>query len=283
MEDIIKLIDRYLLSAALLIIGGGLLFYGLMDDQPGLFKAGGAGVLLMGVVSLLYTLGKINRIASMALGAFMMIGTVTYGYLDYNSVDGELELRAAKEVHQIHVVQRLKDIRAAEIGFKKRYGRYCSDLDSLVNFVKYDSVMIPITKGEVPTEFTQQMADFLEVELFDLITKGMNDSMAFRLAELDSSFIFVRDTFYLAAFPEIFKTDSMTLSMRKHELFIDSLPYQPFKGGKVRFILNASTLESGGQRVPVFEAMEGEPFDDKGDPLTVGSLSEPKTNGNWGE
>jgi hypothetical protein len=57
------------------------------------------------------------------------------------------------------------------------------------------------------------------------------------------------------------------------------MAYVPFtKDGKI--ILEAGTVPRSGTDVPVFMAKDGKPFD-KTDPMMVGSMNDPKTNGNW--
>lgn len=54
------------------------------------------------------------------------------------------EVRKAREAQ---VVERLKDIRTAQRSFRTKYGRFVSTFDSLINFVKTDSLEVLLAIG----------------------------------------------------------------------------------------------------------------------------------------
>ena len=70
----------------------------------------------------------------------LLIGAIILAYLIWDSIRTPLDFEKEKKVRYEQVIENLKDIRKAEIAFKYVYGRFCGDWDSLVNFVKYDSI-----------------------------------------------------------------------------------------------------------------------------------------------
>ena len=109
------------------------------------------------------------------------------------------------------------------------------------------------------------------IKAFGEVPDGMTEENA-----IDSGFV-TRDTLQVSVYDSLFgerHTDD-----RLHSFDVDSLPFVPFtRDGK--FELEANMIERSGAKVPVFRAKDGAPFD-KSDPRMVGSLTDPKTNGNW--
>lgn len=142
-------------------------------------------------------------------------------------------------------------LKTAELAYKAKYQKYTGSMDTLINFIKTDSLNVIKAFGEVPDGMTLENA-------------------------LDSGFV-SRDTVPVSVFDSLF--GSRHMDGRVHPFAIDSLGLVPFtKGGK--FELEAGIVERSGAKVPVFRAKDGAPFD-KSDPRMVGSLNDPKTNGNW--
>lgn len=162
------------------------------------------------------------------------------------------------------VIQKLKDIRKAQNAYKEVYGKYTGSFDTLINFVKTDSLPLLFKKGEIPEEMLGKITER------EAIRKGL----------------IVRDTIYVGVKDSIFGK----------KYIVDSLKIIPFSGGK-QFSLAAGEVITGSKlKVKVFEAKapskyilkdldlqevinlnDGLPY--KG--LKVGSLIEPNTAGNW--
>lgn len=90
----------------------------------------------------------------MSVGKITLDGTtynITIGLFNHvymlNNIDDILgisdpvDFENKRKEREVTIVQRLKDIRSAQILFKQEYNRYTSDFDSLINYVK---------KGEIP-------------------------------------------------------------------------------------------------------------------------------------
>ncbi len=183
---------------------------------------------------------------------------VVLGYLIYQSIMEPVRLNQEVASREAAVVQRLRDIRQVQIAHRSRYGVFNSDLDSLVNFVKTDSLAVIRAIGSVPDTLTETEAVRLGIVQRDTIWVKTRDSL-----------------------------------LRRARYPIDSLPYVPFTDG-VRFQMDAGKIERGFTQLPVFEAFAS-PRDylrdidrwriyytrdiDMG--LRVGSMIEASTDGNW--
>jgi hypothetical protein len=181
-------------------------------------------------------------------------------YFIYDSIMEPVRFNEEVERREAMVIQRLKDIRQVQIAHRSRYGAFNSDLDSLVAFVKQDSLPVIRAIGSVPDSITETEAVRLGIVQRDTIWVMASDSLLIR-----------------ARYP------------------VDSLPYVPFTGGK-RFEMDAGKIERGLTELPVFEAST-HPSDYLGDidrwkvyytgqriiedGLRVGSMFEASTDGNW--
>lgn len=179
-------------------------------------------------------------------------------YFIYESIMEPVRFNQEVARREAMIVQRLKDIRQVQVAHRSRYGTFNSDLDSLVNFFKQDSLAVIRAIGSVPDTLTE--------------------SEAVRLGLVQ------RDTIWVQA------KDSL---LKRARYPIDSLPYVPFTGGK-RFEMDAGKIERGLTKLPVFEAVAS-PADYMKDVyrwrvyytrdiergLRVGSMFEASTDGNW--
>ena len=186
----------------------------------------------------------------------LLVAIVVLGYFIYESIMEPVRFNQEVARREAMIITRLKDIRTAQIAHRSRYQSFLGDLDSLVMFVKNDSLPVIMAIGMVPDSLTE--------------------AEAVRLG------IVKRDTMWLPAVDTLFRRSTYPL---------DSLPYIPNSGGK-RFSLSASFIERGLVRLPVFEAFtkpeeylsdldRWKVYYTRLDGLKVGSLFEATIDGNW--
>ncbi len=178
-------------------------------------------------------------------------------YLIYDSIMEPVRFRQEARHRESRVIERLKDIRTAQVAHRSRYGKFTGDLDSLADFIKYDSLAIVMATGTVPDTLTESKA----VELG----------------------IVQRDTAWIPAKDSLFA---------KKRYPVDSLPYIPFSDGE-RFTMRAGKIERGLVELPVFEASceipdymrgledEYRIYYTREEGLKVGSMIEASLDGNW--
>jgi hypothetical protein len=183
---------------------------------------------------------------------------VVLGYLIFESIMEPVRFNKEVAHREAVIVQRLKDIRQIQLAHRARYNAFNGDLDSLVMFVRNDSLPVIMAIGTVPDSLTESEA----------VQMG----------------IVQRDTLWV-------QTIDSLLQRAKYPL--DSLPYVPFTNGK-RFDMDASKIERGLTQLPVFQA-KASPLDYLKDinnwkvyytrdieaGLAVGSMVEASTDGNW--
>lgn len=197
-----------------------------------------------------------------SLQVVLLLVIVVLCYLIFDSIQQPVRFNNEVSRREGAVIQRLKDIRTAQLAFKSEHGFFANDFDTLINFIKYGDFTI-----------IKQIGDE------DALADGL-------ISEI------IRDTVRIAIADSIFPP----------RFSVDSLRYVPYAAPGTQFSIGASELETNsGVWVQVFEASaENNVFLGGLDPqllvnyndtrekmagfagLRVGSLTETTNNaGNW--
>lgn len=174
----------------------------------------------------------------------LVVGIIVLVYLIINSISKPIKFQQERDKRYTKIIERLKQIRTAQIAYYDKYGKYTMNFDSLIYFIKNDSMPIVKAIGTVPDTLTEEEAVKLKIVYRDTI------------------FIPIKDTL----FPKFF--------------IADSLKFVPYGSGII-FDLQAGEIVTGSKvKVKVFEVKDPKPFDPTFQ-LKVGSLTEASTAGNW--
>jgi hypothetical protein len=185
--------------------------------------------------------------------------SIFIAYMIWNSIDSKMVLTESVQMRNEVVYERLEQIRDAQVQYKKVRGTYAASFGQLIDFLENDSIIIVKMEGEVPDSLLGR------------------ESLALEMG------IIVRDTSKIPVRAELFIDNFQSI--------IDSLAYIPFSNGK-EFTLVAGAVEKNKMKVPVFEVKaaltdvyQGLNTDNEGydmaEFITIGSMEEPTTNGNW--
>jgi hypothetical protein len=208
-----------------------------------------------------------------ALQILLVVAIIVLGYLIFESIMTPIRFNQERQVREDATIQRLKDIRTAQIAFKSEYERYTGDFDSLITFLKTGHFKVVKAIGSAPDSLIEALGK-REAELIAL-KKGLIQRDTIQLSVIDSLFY--------AGYP------------------VDSIRFVPFTDN-YEFEMGAGQLQTGSKvRVRVFEAKV--PYDvllagldpqliinyiDEREKITgypglrVGSLEEATNNaGNW--
>ena len=204
-----------------------------------------------------------------AAQAVLWILIVFFSYMIYDSINGPINFNQTKNKRYAQVINRLKDIRKAQIAHKDVKGVFANNFDSLVAFV--------------------------DTGIFTLIQKR------------DSSYLEYDKTYRIDMLKEVVVIDTLGTVPVKDSLFGTSDEYKqmafvPIKGAEDKtFEIKAQIIDKNGYKVPVFEVKVAKNivlFDQNkdllkqenetisvdgvnGPALILGSLTEVSTNGNW--
>ena len=250
--DHLKNSAKFLFPLLEIVLGIYLL---LMTGQSDMFVIAGVAIIASGLFTGLFIANIIRKGINYAMQFIILVVALYFAYQDYNSVDSDLRFARKKQKIESLTVQHLKDIRTAEIAFRETYHRYIGDLDSLVSFVKNDSIVEIRAIGDKPDSLTTAEA----------IKLGVISRDTFKVAVVEAKF---------------FNIPEAALKKRKFPFDPDKMIYAPFSGKK--FLGEAGTIEvSGGIKRDVFKVVDPAPIAEPA--LQVGSMTEPHTNGNWKE
>lgn len=146
------------------------------------------------------------------------------GYQCYNSIMIPQKFKEIKEQRYDKTIERLKDIRTAQEAYKGSFGRYTGSFDTLIHFIKFDSIKVVRSVGTLSD---------------DQLEAGMTEAEAIKQG------IILRDTVKVNALENIFNKDYQ----------IDNIRYVPFTEKKYQFKMGASSvITDSGIEVPIFEA-----------------------------
>lgn len=198
---------------------------------------------------------------------WVVIGVL--GYFTYQAVYGPVEFNKIRDKRYVDVVEKMKKIRDAQLAHREIIGNYEDNFEDLIKFV--DTAQYVITQRRDTT--------FLDEEY--------------------------RKTYGVDQYIEDVVIDTLGFASVKDSIFSNSesyenLMYIPNTEDK-KFEIDAGYLEEDGDSIPVFEVkapkdliLEDQPRDlvvqEKqiksvdgvdGDAITVGSMRQAKTNGNW--
>ena len=135
-------------------------------------------------------------------------------YLIVESVNQPLRFNAETRIRYDATVQRLKDIRTAQVAFRSEYKRYTGSFDTLIEFLKTDSFKV-----------VKQIGD-------------EDDSVAVAGGKI------IRETIKVSVLDSLFRKGYS----------VDSLRYVPFTTDSTTFELGTANLTAGNVVVNVFEA-----------------------------
>lgn len=201
----------------------------------------------------------------------LVVAAVVITYFIYQSVQRPIEFDKAKEARYAVTIQKLKDIRKAQVAYKDVYGKFTGSWDTLVDFVAHDSVRNVRAIGELTDS---------------MIEAKITEKKAIQMG------LIIRDTVRVSVIEALFGGNYDANSLR----------YVPVPGEPTEFHLAQTILTTGsGIKVPLFEAKahnnvilrgldeqliinlnDQRRTNDKYPGLRVGSLEEANNNaGNW--
>lgn len=117
----------------------------------------------------------------------LAIAIVVLAYLIWESIQTPIRFNKEKNKRYAATIQRMKDIRTAQLAFKDEYGRFTGNFDTLITFIEKDSLKFVKAEGSISDE---------------LLAQGWTEEIAVKegLIKRDTIKIAVRDTLFAADF-----------------------------------------------------------------------------------
>ncbi|RKD89693.1 hypothetical protein [Mangrovibacterium diazotrophicum] len=206
-----------------------------------------------------------------AIQIVLIVIAIVLGYLIYSSVQRPIDFEKAKKERVEKVVDRLKDIRKAELAYKDVHGEFTGSWDTLINFVE---------TGELP------LVKKIGMLTDSMVEAGWTEETAIKKGKI------IRDTIKISVIDTLFGKG----------FDANQLKYVPVPDTVAQFHLGAAIITTGsGIQVPIFEAKvhnntvlrgldrqlvinlnDKARTNEKYPGLKVGSLTEANNNaGNW--
>lgn len=217
----------------------------------------------------------------------LVLASIFMAWICYKSIMDPIEFNEQKDIRDRAVINRLKDIRKAQLAYKDANGVYAGSFKDLLSFIKEGQMPVIKKTGEL----TDQQLE-----------KGLTDSIAVHLKKEDAAKYGIED---YDMFVSTFRRDTSYVSVMKsvfgENYNLDSLAYVPYGKGAM-FEMNTGEYETAsGTKIPLFEAKV--PFkvyldglnrqqiinlvkqattNEKYEGLMVGDVNQPNNNaGNW--
>ena len=145
-------------------------------------------------------------------------------YMIYRSIQRPIDFEKSRKERYEATIERLKDIRKAQLAYKDIYGKFTDNWDTLIYFVTHDSIRNIRRVGELTDS---------------MIEAKINEQKALELG------LIIRDTIRESVLESLFGKDYDANKLR----------YVPVSNEKAEFHLAAGAVRTGsGIIVPVFEA-----------------------------
>ena len=203
-----------------------------------------------------------------ALELFLWVLSIFFASQIYSSINGPIKFNQVKNDRYTKVIDRLIDIRSAQIAHKDVNGFYANNFDSLVSFI--------------------------DNGIFTLIEKR------------DSSYLEYNRTYRIDMLKEVEIVDTLGFVSVRDSLFGNTESYKmmakvPIDGTDSEFSIKADIIDKNGYQVPVFEVKVKKDivlFDQNkdlldqenkvisvdgvnGPEIILGSMTDVSTSGNW--
>ncbi len=209
-----------------------------------------------------------NKQLRIVLQIVLGIIAVVLAIVIYQGIMKPVRFNQEKDQRSAVVVQRLKDIRTVQEAYKKAYGRFIGNIDSVILFLENGELPYTRMIGTVPDSLTEEEAIKLKIVSRETFTENA----------------------YNVLFPN--ETDKVGHLAR--------LPFVPYTQQTQKIDLQAGFIDKNGYKVPVSEAkVPYEVFLNGMDDqlirntvsqandfnrypgIKVGSMEEAITDGNW--
>jgi len=176
----------------------------------------------------------------------LALAIVLLAYISWESIQGPIDFNAEVARRDKAVIQRLVDIRTAQVALRAQTGSYTASFDTLTNFVQDCKIATLIKSGDL-TE-AQLEAGMTEEKAMRIIRSG--NEKAIKAAGLwddaKNAPQLTRDS--------IFSPAVQVLYPNRSRFSVDSLRYIPFGRGAQFEMGTDSLITASGYPIQVFEA-----------------------------
>jgi len=199
----------------------------------------------------------------------LAIVIVVLAYLVWESIQAPIRFNKEKDKRYAATIQRLKDIRTAQLAYKDGYGKFTASFDTLIEFIEHDSMKLVKAIGSIPDE---------------LLAQGWTEKIALKegIITRDTIRIAIKDTLFAKEFnaQELWKvpfTQDAKFELATTELLTGSVKVDVFEAK-----VHNNVLLNGMDKQEIINLNERMIQQNNYPGVKVGSITEPNNNaGNW--
>lgn len=177
----------------------------------------------------------------------LAIAIVLLAWVSWKSIQGPIDFNAEVAKRDQAVIQRLMDIRTAQVALRSQTGSYTASFDTLINFVKAGKIATLVRSGDL-TE-AQLESGMTELKAMEIIRTGNEAKIkeAGLWDDVKNAPQLVRDS--------IFSPAVEVLYPNRTNFYPDSLRFVPYAPAGTTFQMGVDSLiTASGYPIQVFEA-----------------------------
>lgn len=217
------------------------------------------GCSILIIVSLLWIVVSFNVLKTnhtIILAVVLLIGAGFLSFYNIKSIGKTLEFNSLQKGRMDVVKEKLLTLKDAQLLYRNRYGLYCNNMDSLIHFLKNDSIYVIIATGDYKDSIA--------------VAEGK--------VKVDTNWVLVSDTLFTR-----FPFDSLKfVPFTKDSLFTNQAGTVYTDDGRENPVFQIHTnFRVFLNELYAIEYGEGNMAADS--LIKVGSMTTPTTNGNWND
>ncbi len=295
------ILKKYTVPVLFFIIGLIVISIGVSTNQGLMFNMASVMLFIAGALSVFLSTGTLKSGVVYVLGGAAGVAAIIALYFSWKSVhDTEVYNRNYAECKAL-AIQNLQDIRFVQKIYVDKNGKYISDWDELVDFVKNGTMPYMDPIGNVPNrKVTLEENKYLHNGKNPPVDHDMTEEQAYILSKWkegpnwEKDFKnFKRDTIQKSIMELKFNNISYVKNREKlgfYKFSADSLPYIPFTGSTKKWdLLTKDSVKIGTESYPTLRVEGYIPFasvqgknEDK-EFIYFGSTSINDLSGSWEE
>ena len=256
-------------------------------SQPVEMLFAGLALIVSGILAMPAVLDRIPQNAYKLLLLFGVSAAAYFFFASTNSVLDEERFQMDQKVINAVTIQRLTDIRDAEVAYRDVKGEFTDSFDTLLAFIQAPLVPLNFSIGSFHDTLpeSQSYEEGFVIKRSDVpgiaAEFGWSEQAMLDSITADALSYKVRDTLYTSFYAENF-ADQKRMAKKLPLMALDSLTFSPMTGE--RFRIDTTFVNQSGLRVSAIKVQDPTPFGKpnvKKDTLRFGSLDEAHTDGNW--
>ncbi len=256
-------------------------------SQPVEMLFAGLALIVSGILAMPAVLDRIPQNAYKFLLVLGVAAAAYFFFASTNSVLDEERFQMDQKVINAVTIQRLTDIRDAELAYREVKGEFTDSFDTLMAFIQAPLVPLNFSIGSFHDTLpeSQSYEQGFVIKRSDVpgvaAEYGWSEQAMLDSITADVIGYKVRDTLYTSFFAENFAPEKRT-DKKLPLISLDSLTFSPMTGE--RFRIDTTYVNQSGLRVSAIKVQDPTPFGKpnvKKDTLRFGSLDEAHTDGNW--